>query len=93
MRFGSRAYQVVSSLQLDLLYADIAIIASKLTMIKLMSLIVGGIILMAMAAYLLSTATWPEIHWPEVNWAIPALVILVGGAVSTGTGIAIARLY
>jgi hypothetical protein len=61
-------------------------------MIKVMSLIVGGIILMAMGAYVISTAGWPEIHWPDVNWGVVAFVILVGGLVSTGTGIAITRL-
>lgn len=61
-------------------------------MIKVLSLIVGGIVLMAMGAYVLSTVGWPEIHWPEVNWGLAAFVIIVGGLVSTGTGIAITRL-
>lgn len=57
-----------------------------------MSLVVGGIILMAMGAYVISTAGWPEIQWSDVNWGIAAFAIIVGGLVSAGTGIAINRL-
>ncbi len=68
-------------------------------MIKVMSLIVGGILLMAMGAYALSVTeirwpalAWPEIQWPAVNWAIVGFVVLVGGAVSAGAGIIVSRL-
>lgn len=65
-------------------------------MIKIMSLIVGGIFLMAMGAYALSVSniqlTWPNVQWPEVNWAIVGFVALIGGLISTGAGVAVSRL-
>jgi len=65
-------------------------------MIKIMSLIVGGIFLMAMGAYALSVSniqlTWPNVPWPEVNWALVGFVTLIGGLISTGAGIAVSRL-
>lgn len=64
-----------------------------------MSLIVGGIFLMAMGVYALSVSEiqfpkfgWPEIHWPAVDWALIGFVTIVGGLISTGTGIVVSRL-
>jgi hypothetical protein len=68
-------------------------------MFKIMSLIVGGIVLMAMGVYVLSVADiqfpniqWPHIQWPNVNWVIVGWVVLVGGLVSAGTGVIASRL-
>ena len=65
-------------------------------MIKILSLIVGGIFLMAMGAYALSVSniafTWPNVQWPEVNWALVGFVTLIGGLISTGAGVAVSRL-
>ncbi|WP_148699245.1 hypothetical protein [Candidatus Nitrososphaera evergladensis] len=64
-----------------------------------MSLIVGGIVLMAVGVYVLSTASiqfpsiqWPQIQWPDVNWVIVGWVVIVGGLVSAGTGVIASRL-
>lgn len=68
-------------------------------MIKITSLIVGGVFLMAMGAYALSVSniqfpsiTWPQVQWPEVDWAIVGFVTIIGGLISTGMGIAVSRL-
>lgn len=68
-------------------------------MLKVMSLIVGGIFLMAMGVYALSNADiqfpsfgWPEIHWPEVNWAVVGFVTIVGGVISAGMGVVASRI-
>ncbi|HEX9677141.1 hypothetical protein [Nitrososphaera sp.] len=68
-------------------------------MFKVMLLIGGGIVLMAMGVYALSVANiqfpdlrWPEISWPEVNWAIVGWVVIVGGLISVGTGVVVSRL-
>jgi hypothetical protein len=68
-------------------------------MFKVMSLIVGGIVLMAMGVYVLSISDlqfpniqWPQIHWPNVNWTIVGFVVLVGGLISVGTGFVVSRL-
>lgn len=65
-------------------------------MIKILSLIVGGIFLMGMGAYALSISdivfTWPQVQWPQVDWALVGFVTLIGGLISTGTGIAVSRL-
>jgi len=68
-------------------------------MIKVMSLIIGGIFLMAMGMYALSISNiqfpnvvWPQVHWPEIDWAIIGFVTIVGGLVSAGMGIAASRL-
>ena len=64
-----------------------------------MSLIVSGIVLMAMGVYVLNVADihfpsiqWPHIQWPNVNWVIVGWVILVGGLISAGTGVIASRL-
>ena len=71
-------------------------ISNLVPIIKIMSLIIGGIFLMAMGAYALSISniqlTWPQVQWPEVNWALVGFVTLIGGLISTGTGIAVSRL-
>lgn len=63
-------------------------------MIKILSLIVGGIFLMAMGGYALSVSNFqfPNLVWPQVDWAVVGFVALVGGLISTGTGIAVSRL-
>ncbi|MEM2139522.1 hypothetical protein [Nitrososphaera sp.] len=65
-------------------------------MIKILSLIIGGIFLMATGAYALSVSnialTWPNVQWPQVDWALVGFVTLIGGLISTGTGIAVSRL-
>ena len=68
-------------------------------MIKIMSLIVGGIFMMAMGAYALSVSSiqfpsiaWPHIQWPEIDWGVVGFVTIVGGLISTGMGIAVSRL-
>ena len=68
-------------------------------MLKVMSLIVGGIFLMAVGVYALSTANiqfpslaWPEIHWPNVDWAVVGFVTIVGGLISTGIGVVASRI-
>lgn len=66
------------------------------SMIKIMSLIIGGIFLMGMGAYALSISniqlTWPQVQWPDVDWALVGFVTIIGGLISTGTGIAVSRL-
>ena len=68
-------------------------------MLKVMSLIVGGIFLMAVGVYALSTSNiqfpslaWPEIHWPNVDWAVVGFVTIVGGLISTGIGVVASRI-
>ncbi|HXG07494.1 MAG TPA: hypothetical protein VNI77_09245 [Nitrososphaera sp.] len=65
-------------------------------MLKVMSLIVGGIFLMAVGVYALNTANiqfaWPEIHWPNVNWAVVGFVAIVGGLISAGMGVVASRI-
>ena len=68
-------------------------------MLKVMSLIVGGIFLMAIGVYALSTSNiqfpslaWPEINWPNVDWAVVGFVTIVGGLISTGIGVAASRI-
>jgi hypothetical protein len=65
-------------------------------MLKVMSLIVGGIFLMSVGVYALSTANiqlaWPEIQWPNVNWAVVGFVTIVGGLISTGIGVVASRI-
>lgn len=70
-----------------------------MSMLKIMSLIIGGIFLMAMGAYALSISNiqfpsfgWPQVQWPEVDWATVGFVTIIGGLISTGAGIAVSRL-
>lgn len=68
-------------------------------MLKIMSLIVGGIFLMAMGVYALGNANiqfpsfaWPKIQWPNVDWAVVGFVTIIGGLISTGMGIVASRM-
>lgn len=74
-------------------------ICHLLVMLKIMSLIVGGIFLMAMGLYAINTSniqfpsfTWPEIDTPDVNWAVVGFVAIVGGLISTGMGVVASRV-
>ncbi len=70
-----------------------------MSMLKIMSLIFGGIFLMSMGVYALSISDiqfprfgWPEIQWPQVDWALVGFIAIIGGLISAGMGIAVSRV-
>ena len=65
-------------------------------MFKVISLIVGGIFLMASGIYFLMNANFAEFfllfQLPNVNWAMIGFISLVGSAAVFGTAIAGSKL-